>query len=50
MTTTLTAMPMKMTTLEARFRENFIKRIYSKGTGLSIDIPSGGTARKEEAS
>ena len=33
MTTALTAMPMKMTTLEARIRENFIHPNLSQGCG-----------------
>ena len=49
MTTALTAMPMKMTTLDARFRENFIKRIYPKDVDLSIDIHSAGAPVKEGA-
>ncbi len=36
MTTTLTAIPMKMTTSVARLREGFIPGIYRTRLGLSI--------------
>ena len=39
MTTALTAMPMKMTTLEARVRENFIRSNLSQGPRSVYLVP-----------